>query len=220
MKSALPYLGVRVPVVRSVCRPLIGSFEHLNRADWEAVVRELYDNAEYREERYAALSVVRHVRYHDYLRFDAVPLLEHLIRAGAWWDLVDETSHCVGAVLLADRARTPSTMRRWSHDPDLWIRRSAIICQVGHKDATDTVLLTDCILPNVRDHAFFIRKAIGWALREYAWTDADWVSDFVHAHHESLSPLSRREATKHLAGSRATSLAGGKGRPNRKGTSR
>jgi 3-methyladenine DNA glycosylase AlkD len=200
MKSEMPYLGVRVPAVRTICRPLIRDNDPLDRVGWEAAIRELYDGAVYREERYAALSIVRHVRYHEYLTYAALPLLEHLIRTGAWWDLVDETSHCVGVVLMADRARTTRSLPRWSRDRDLWIRRSSIICQRGHQDATDTDLLTACILPNLTDREFFIRKAIGWALREYAWTDPDWVRTFVDSYHEIMSPLSRREAIKHLGG--------------------
>jgi 3-methyladenine DNA glycosylase AlkD len=209
MKSEMPYLGVRVPVVRSICRPLIRDAEYLDRGSWEAAIRELYDGARYREERYAALSIVRHARYHDYLTYDALPLFEHLIRTGAWWDLVDETSHCVGVVLMADRARTTGSMLRWARDRDAWVRRSAIICQLGHQDATDTELLTACILPNVTDRDFFIRKAIGWALREYAWTNPEWVREFVDTYHETMSALSRREATKHLGGGAAVRVRRG-----------
>jgi 3-methyladenine DNA glycosylase AlkD len=79
---------------------------------------------------------------------------------------------------------------------DLWRRRSGIIVQIGAKASTDITLLTDAIVANLADLDFFIRKAIGWALREYAKTDPTWVRSFVDTH--DLSPLSRREATKHL----------------------
>ena len=87
---------------------------------------------------------------------------------------------------------------RWAVGDDRWLRRVAVICQVGAKDRTDRVLLSDAILANAADRDFFLRKAIGWALRDYARTDPAWVRDFVAAHEDELSPLSKREALKHL----------------------
>lgn len=127
---------------------------------------------------------------------EALDLYQHFLRTGAWWDLVDETSHAVGAVLLAHPDEA-DRMRRWARDEDLWVRRSAIICQLQHKDRTDQLLLADVIEANQNDPEFFIRKAIGWALRDFARTDPAWVRDFVDAR-PGLSPLSRREALKHL----------------------
>ena len=83
-------------------------------------------------------------------------------------------------------------------DLDRWRRRASIICQVGAKAETDVDLLGDAIVPNLADRDFFIRKAIGWALREHAKTDPDWVRRFVSTHRGELSPLSYREATRHL----------------------
>ena len=80
----------------------------------------------------------------------------------------------------------------------MWLRRSAIICQLGAKADTDTALLATCIEANLGDREFFVRKAIGWALRQYAWTDPGWVHAFVAEHHDALSPLSRREALKNI----------------------
>ena len=91
-------------------------------------------------------------------------------------------------------------IREWSTDPDRWLRRSSIICQLALKHRTDVALLTDVIEPNLADREFFIRKAIGWALRQYARTDPDWVRAFVAVSTRTpLSPLSRREAMKHLS---------------------
>jgi 3-methyladenine DNA glycosylase AlkD len=77
------------------------------------------------------------------------------------------------------------------------LRRSAVIAQLGFKERTRVELLTDVVLVNADDPDFFLRKAIGWALRDYAKVAPDWVAAFVRAH--PLSPLSRREATKHLS---------------------
>jgi len=90
-----------------------------------------------------------------------------------------------------------ATILAWSRDANLWKRRTAILCQLSFKATTDEELLFACIAPNMGEKDFFIRKAIGWALREYARTDPAAVRAFVAAH-PGLSPLSVREALKHL----------------------
>ena len=89
-------------------------------------------------------------------------------------------------------------MRTWSKGADIWKRRSAILCQIKAKQATDLALLYACIEPSLDSKEFFLRKAIGWALREYAWTDASEVRKYVKAHEARLSGLSRREALKNI----------------------
>jgi 3-methyladenine DNA glycosylase AlkD len=84
------------------------------------------------------------------------------------------------------------------HDANMWLRRAAIISQLGARQATDVDLLADVIEPNLADREFFIRKAIGWALRDYAWTNPEWVRGYVRAHETQLSPLARREALKNI----------------------
>ena len=169
------------------------------RGRWQATIGALWDGASYREHRYAALDLLATkvgAAWHDR---DLLPLLEHLIVTGAWWDYVDDiATHHVRAVLLADPATTVPVIRAWAVAPDLWLRRTALIAQVGAKDHTDLDLLAFVITANAADPHFFCRKAIGWALREYAWTDPDWVRSFVDQHEESLSPLSRAQALKNL----------------------
>jgi 3-methyladenine DNA glycosylase AlkD len=96
----------------------------------------------------------------------------------------------------------PATMRRrmltWSRSKDLWKRRTSIICQLGFKAQTDLELLYACIEPSLDSREFFLRKAIGWALRQYAWSDPAEVRRYVRAHRERLSPLSHREALKNI----------------------
>jgi 3-methyladenine DNA glycosylase AlkD len=198
MKSALPYHGVRVPEVRRIVRPIYAAHPIDGRDAWEATVRAMYDDATHREERYAAFALVGHRLYAEYADGAAVPLYEHLIRAGAWWDLVDEASHRVGVALRADRPAVTAALDQWAVADSLWLRRSSIICQVGHKADTDRALLARAIEANAGDRDFFIRKAIGWALRDLSGTDPDWVRAFVSAHGSDLSALSRREALRRL----------------------
>jgi 3-methyladenine DNA glycosylase AlkD len=205
MKSALPYVGLGAPQLRALLRPLLAEERFVDRDSWEAAVLELWDDATHREEWYAALALLRHRAYRQWLDPDLLPLLEHLVRTGAWWDVVDETAtHPVGDVLLAHRADATPVMDAWSVDDDsLWVRRAAMIAQLGHGEQTDTDLLERVLVANLDDtrygREFFVRKALGWALRQHARTDPEWVRAFVRTHSDRLSGLSRREALKHLA---------------------
>jgi 3-methyladenine DNA glycosylase AlkD len=198
MKSAMPYRGVATPARTRLMKDLLATRAPRDRKTWEATVRALWDGASYREERYAAIDLCGHRSARAWQDAATMPLYEHLIVAGAWWDHVDSIAiHLVGPILRAYPAEVAPTIRRWATDEDRWRRRSAVIVQNCAKDSTDTGLLAFAIAANVSDRDFFIRKGIGWALREYAKANPEWVRAFVAGH--DLSPLSRREATKHLA---------------------
>ncbi len=147
---------------------------------------------------------MRHRAYRQWLDPDVLPLLERLVRSGAWWDVVDEIAvHPVGRVLLDHRGEATRVVDAWSVDRDsLWVRRTAVLAQLRHGERTDTALLARVLVANLDDTAygtdFFIRKALGWALRQHARTDPAWVRTFVRTHADRLSGLSRREALKHL----------------------
>jgi 3-methyladenine DNA glycosylase AlkD len=199
MKSTLPFRGLKAPLLRSVVRPLLAAHPLPDRPQWEEAVRTLWDQAAYREERYAAESLAGDRRYRGFQDPDCLDLYEHLVVTGAWWDHVDVIAiHLIGPIQRSSRPALDATLRAWSTDPDLWRRRTAIIHQVGAGQALDRQLLVDCIVPNLEDREFFIRKAIGWALRQHARLEPDWVTDFVAEHADRMSGLSRREATKHL----------------------
>ncbi|QIG42790.1 DNA alkylation repair protein [Nocardioides anomalus] len=199
MKSALPYHGVSSPQLKTALRPLLRAWAPVDRTQWEDTVRTLWDEVTHREEWYAAIAVARHRRARAWLDPVSLELWRHLVVAGAWWDVVDEVaSHLVGDVLAAHRAEATPTVRAWATDEDLWLRRTALICQLGHRGATDLDLLTWAIEQNVDDPSFWLRKAIGWALRQHARTDPDWVRAEVARLGGRLSGLSRREAMKHL----------------------
>jgi 3-methyladenine DNA glycosylase AlkD len=199
MKSELPYRGYTAPELRALLRPLLASYEPVDRMTWERTVRALWDGATHREERYAAIAVARHRRARVWLAPESLPLFRHLVVTGAWWDLVDETAqHLVRPTLVAHRAALTPVLRAWASDEDLWVRRTAVICQLGLRADTDTDLLRHAIDLNVDDPTFWLRKAIGWALRDYARTDPDWVRAEVSRHGDRMSGLSRREALKHL----------------------
>ncbi len=198
MRSEMPFRGVQKPQRTELLRRLVAEHPLDTPAAWEHTVRALWDDARYREERYLALALTGHRRYAGWQTPALVPLYRHLIVTGAWWDYVDEiASRRIGPLLRGYPAELEPIMLTWSRNDDQWLRRTSIICQLGSKQATDTELLTACIEPSIADRDFFLRKAIGWALREHTKTDPVWVRAFVDAH-PGLSPLSRREALRHL----------------------
>ncbi|GAA1988999.1 DNA alkylation repair protein [Microbacterium pumilum] len=192
MKSAMPYLGVKVPEARRIARARAKT--ETDATALRSASLELWNDATHREERYAAMALLatRPVRGSP----EVVDIVEHMVRTGRWWDFTDEVAHRMAELLDIRPLGTAMVIRRWSRDDDLWIRRVAIISQLGRGSRVDRLLLADVIKPNLGDPEFFIRKSVGWALREYARVDPDWVRGYVAAH--DLSPLSRREALKHL----------------------
>ena len=198
-KSSMPFLGVTTPVRRRVCRALFEGVDLPTAAAWRRTVLALWRGARYREERYAAIDLTEAGRFDRFQDMAALPMYEEMIVTGAWWDYVDAIAgHRLGTLLR----RFPREMRRqmlaWSRSDDLWKRRSAILCQLTFKEATDLDLLYATIEPALASREFFLRKAIGWALRQYAWTDPKEIRRYVREHEKELSPLSKREALKNV----------------------
>ena len=205
MKSAMPYRGITAPELKRVLRPVLTdpALVPRTREAWETSVRALWDEAAYREERYAAIALTRHRVARPWQDVDTLVLYRHLVVTGAWWDLVDPVAgERVGAVLLTHRGGAAPVLRGWATAEDLWLRRSAILAQLGHREATDTGFLEEVLDANLEDslhgREFFVRKAVGWALRQYARTDPEWVRHYVASRRDRLAGLSRREALKHL----------------------
>jgi 3-methyladenine DNA glycosylase AlkD len=198
MKSAMPFRGVAKPARRKLLRVTVAAHPLAGAAELRAAATELWAGAEYREERYLALSLLALPKHAKLLDPSWIPLLREWVVSGAWWDFTDEiASRRIGPLLRAHPAELTPTLKGWADDPDLWLRRTAVICQLGSGPATDIDLLTAAIEANATDPDFFLRKGIGWALRQHARTDPEWVREFV-AEHPQLSPLTRREALKHL----------------------
>ena len=197
MKSAMPYYGVPAPALAAICRDVFSRHPLPSRSVWQDAVRRLWRDATHREERYAAIALTG-VRAADaWQRIGVLPLYRELLVTGAWWDLVDPIATARLPVVLArDRARMSARMRAWAAGRDMWLRRAAILCQIKMKGETDLALLYDAIEPSIESREFFLRKAIGWALREHAKTDAAEVLRYVRAHRTRLSALSKREALK------------------------
>ncbi|MCW2560284.1 MAG: hypothetical protein JWP55_4248 [Mycobacterium sp.] len=199
MKSDIPYYGVRLPDVRRICRPIFAAHPIPSEAAFDDTVEQLFAGATHREERYAAVELAKQSRYRAYQTPDRIPLYRRLVIAGGWWDTVDDiAANLIGRILVAHPAEVRPIVLGWATNRNPWLRRTAIIAQLGSKRRTDLALLSEAIDANIDDTDFFIRKAIGWALRQYARTDPAWVQSFVDARKDQLSGLSKREALKHL----------------------
>ncbi|HEY6456746.1 MAG TPA: DNA alkylation repair protein [Steroidobacteraceae bacterium] len=199
MKSEMPYHGVPTPLLRQICKLAFADVEFPTAMAWQGQVLGMWRAAQFREERYAALYLTRDQRALRYQTPSAMKIYEELIVTGAWWDYVDEiAANRIGPILRQYPAPIRRRMLSWSRSADMWKRRTAILCQLGSKAHTDTALLYGCIEPSLGSREFFLRKAIGWALRQYAWTDAAEVKRYVRRNRARLSALSVREALKNI----------------------
>ena len=198
MKSTMPYHGLKSAQVEELSKRVFAEHPFESCEEWRAAILDLWRAARFREERYASIRLISLKKHRECWSPELMPMLEEMIVDGAWWDYVDSLAQVVGALLRSHPKQIRPLMRAWSKDSNLWKRRVSIICQLSFKRDTDLELLYANIEANLADRDFFIRKAIGWALRAYAWTDPDEVARYVRAHEGELSGLSRREALKNI----------------------
>ena len=199
MKSEMPYLGVQAPSMKKACRELWTAHPVHSQQEWIDAMLTFWREAEYREERYAAINLASDKRYSKYINLEALPCFEEMVVDGAWWDYVDAVaSRIFHALLKQHPSEMGILMRDWAVCADIWKRRTSIICQLKSKEETDLELLNDCIEPSIERSEFFLRKGIGWALREYAKTDSAAVIEYVTSNADRLSRLSKREAVRNL----------------------
>ncbi len=198
MKSEMPFHGVQSPLQKKIFKNLFQQFPQKNEKMWRDGILDLWNRAEFREERYAAIALTAVKDYRSFQSMSSISVYEEMIVTGAWWDYVDSLSNRLAELLMDFPEPMTREMSRWARAEDMWKRRVSIICQLKYKDQTDTKLLFGNIKLNMADSEFFIRKAIGWALREYSKTSPDEVVTFVVEYSQALSPLSKREGLKHL----------------------
>ncbi|MBV1689192.1 DNA alkylation repair protein [Novosphingobium sp. G106] len=199
MKSEMPYLGVSAVPLRQVCKGAFTDLTWPDSAAWQADVLAIWREAEHREQRYAAIELSGVRAASQFQQIDALAMYEEMIVSGAWWDYIDNIAgQRFWTLLQNDRTAMKRAMLAWCQGADMWKRRSAIICQLRAKADTDLDLLYACIEPSLDSKEFFLRKAIGWALRQYARTDPAEVRRYVRENTTRLNGLSRREALKNI----------------------
>jgi 3-methyladenine DNA glycosylase AlkD len=196
MKTLQPFLGVRVPQVRQLTKDFAAELG-LDTAEARlAAATQLWTQATHREHWYAAGELCAHKSAKGDPRF--LPLYERMIHEGAWWDIVDGLSRRYGELLLAHPGIIEPLLREWATDAFMWKRRMSMIAQLHAATKTNTDLLDYALGSNLSDPEFFIRKALGWSLRQYGKTDPEWLLSWIELHKDQMSNLSLREAIKRL----------------------
>ena len=191
------FLGLAAPVRRAAVKA-IGKVKWQGSADLLAAAELLWQKPE-REYRYTAVDLLR--QHSAQLSVNELPALQALLLQDAWWETVDGLSAVIAEVMHAAVQQKPNaaaTMDVWLKHPSHWVRRSAMLHQLGWRLDTDTTRLFGYATQLADEKEFFIRKAIGWALRDYARWNPQAVTDFLVEHRASLSGLTVREAAKHL----------------------
>ncbi len=196
LKTDMPMYGVQKPDRMPIYREMKASFAPRSQTEYEERVLALWA-LPHREEKYAAIAYAG--QHRDFQTTASVPLYERLIREGAWWDFVDFVAvDLIGQVFLAERAAMNPVIDGYVTDDSMWIRRTSLIAHNKHKGQTDEARLFNHCLHLAPEKEFFIRKAIGWALREYSKTAPEAVRGFLVENRARLSGLSYREGAKHL----------------------
>ncbi|MFK8263677.1 DNA alkylation repair protein [Capnocytophaga canimorsus] len=193
MKNQFPYLGIQAPIRKSLTKPFLVQTKKHSVVDWEFV--EQCWACPYRELQYVALDYL--VSKKRILTPTDVPKLRIFAEQKSWWDTIDVFDRLVGGIALKN-PEVNTILLQWSIDNNKWIRRIAIDHQLLRKEQTNKELLSEIIYNNLEQTDFFIRKAIGWALRDYSKTNPQWVHSFIEKHSNKMSKLSLREAKKYL----------------------
>ncbi len=190
MRDQFPFLGLPKPLRNQLQKPLFRVWQP-GRKELLAAVQELFALKE-REYGYAAIDLLQ--KWQSLLLEKDLFFLKKLIQTKSWWDTVDLlASRHVGQLILTHPSCVEE-LDRWIEDKDLWVRRSALIAQLYWKDKSDDARLFRYILAQANEKDFFIRKAIGWALRQRSKSNSFVTKNFLQEHGHRLSPLSVREA--------------------------
>jgi len=192
MKNKFDFLGIQTPLRKELFRNFIKSYGLPQLSDLHKEVAALWDMPQ-REFQYVAISLFD--KFKRKYRKEDILLAEKLIIEKSWWDTVDG----IAAWIAGDYFRKFPEMirpvtRRWMDSGNMWLQRSALLFQLRYKNDTDEDLLCDYIRELISSKEFFIRKAIGWTLREYSKTNAGSVQQFVDK--TPMASLSKKEALK------------------------
>ncbi len=196
MRNLFPFLGIRAPQAKLLTKEFIQQNGLPSMADLPTVVKQFWDLPE-REYHHLALALLsKHIKKAPP---EMIELLEYLVVNKSWWDTIDGTAvNFVGTHFK----RYPELMAphaiKWIESDNFWLQRTAILFQLKYKNTIDLTLLSQLICRRMDSKEFFVRKAIGWVLREYSKTDANWVIGFIEKHEKDLSGLSKREGLKWL----------------------
>ncbi len=195
MRNHFEFYGINAPQRTEIVKQFLEQNGLPKPENLSEILQEMWQKPQ-REWQYIALDIFQKVIKKS--KNDFLDLAESLIIQKSWWDSIDTIAPCiVGEMLLYLPKKLEEITEKWAFSDNFWLNRTAIIFQLHYKTKTNTELLTKYIKKNMYNNEFFIRKAIGWALRQYARVDKEFVKKFVKEN-ENLSNLSKREALKHI----------------------
>jgi len=194
MKNRFPFLGIKKPRRALIQKESFTKYPLKSEDELIAALQLLWDKPE-REYQYTACDLA--YKYKKLWTPTMLPVFESLISTKSWWDTVDILASKMVGTLLAQCPELKNEMNRWIDDKNLWIRRTALIYQLSYKEATDKKRLFEYCTKTMHEKEFFIRKAIGWSLRQYSRTNPQAVKAFISEQKKLLSGLSYREAGKY-----------------------
>ncbi len=194
MKNQFPFFGLKKDSRQQLEKDYFRNNGLPSLPEMPQVVRLLWELPE-RECQYAAMDIME--KFRKKFTPDHLELFEYCIVTKAWWDTVDLiATRLAGALLKQYPELIPSCNQRWMEGENMWLKRTCLLFQLKYRQDTDRELLARNVVLLSGEKDFFIRKAIGWALREYSKTNPDWVLQFVKSN--QLPTLSEREALKVL----------------------
>lgn len=193
MRHQFDFIGIPTPVRRQQEKVTFKAAKQTKTVDWDFI--DHCWQSSYREHQYLAIDYL--VVMEPFLAAIDLAKIEQLVITKAWWDSVDALSEVVRK-LVRRLPALKAEMLRWSLEENLWLRRVAILHQLLQKEQMDRPLLEEVLVNNLGSSEFFINKAVGWSLRDYAKTNPQWVQDFLLRYQTSLALLTIREASKYL----------------------
>lgn len=193
MRNKFKFYGLSAPKRKQIYTDILKEEKKNKCIDWQ-LLDKCYED-EHREFQYFVSDYL--LALNKYINFEDINKVKRYIKEKQWWDTIDFMDKVIGETGLRDK-RVDELMIEWSVDDDFWIRRIAIDFQLGRKERTNTELLEKIIVNNLGSDEFFINKAIGWSLRDYSKTNADWVRNFINKYSEKMNSLSIREGSKYI----------------------
>jgi 3-methyladenine DNA glycosylase AlkD len=195
MRDQFDYLGIKSPQHAALMKEFVKENRLPSTAQLDVIALELWTLPQ-REFQYAAMSLMG--KFEKMVEPEFITTIEYLLVTKSWWDTVDAlASHAVGTQFKRFPDVREKYLEKWRKSDNFWLRRTTLLFQLGYKKETDFDLMCELIKENLGSDEFFINKAIGWALRQYAHTNPTLVKKFVKAT-KGLHPLSRREALKNI----------------------
>lgn len=194
MLHQFEFYGLKTPLRRTLSKAFYKTHPILNHNELSILIKECFEEPK-RELHYFAIELLGH--HKKLWSKKTLTLIEWMITHYSWWESVDSTNtHVISKFFLQFPEYIETYTYKWNRSKNKWLKRMSILFQLTYRDKTNTKLLSEYIEHCITEEDFFIRKAIGWSLRAYAYTDAKWVKAFVKTHPQ-LSNLSKREALKH-----------------------